>query len=89
MDGNGVVETLRKLDFNQCLADPCVLRRRVDWVVVLMIATHVDDALIAEKNTDIDWLPEALLKVFQTNPGDNLAWHTARVHKRDKVGGTL
>ncbi|CAM9779286.1 unnamed protein product [Choristocarpus tenellus] len=53
---NLLVHVLEKCGFEQCRADPCVLRYVRDGVVCAVIAPHVDDLLVAGKIDVLIWV---------------------------------
>ena len=57
------VEELRKLGFEQCPADPCMLRHKERGIILLL---YVDDIPIAAKSKDqIQWFKNEFQKIFK------------------------
>ena len=50
----------------QCKADPCIFRKTVDGVVVMIVGVYVDDLLIGGSEDDCDSLLASLNKTFPT-----------------------
>ncbi|CAM9844331.1 unnamed protein product [Choristocarpus tenellus] len=46
---NPLVHVLEQCGFEQCRADPCVLRYVRDGIICAVITPHIDDILIAGK----------------------------------------
>ncbi|CAM9554324.1 unnamed protein product, partial [Choristocarpus tenellus] len=61
---NLLVHVLEKCDFEQCKADPCVLRYIRDGVVCAVIAPHVDDLLVAGKIDVLIWVRSRIQEQF-------------------------
>ncbi|CAB1105704.1 unnamed protein product [Ectocarpus sp. CCAP 1310/34] len=81
--------TLVENGFEQCKADPCVFRKMVDEVVVMIIVIYVDDILVAGSDEDCEELLASLNKKFPTtNPGE-CQWLDGCAIVRDVEAGTL
>ncbi|CAB1108043.1 unnamed protein product [Ectocarpus sp. CCAP 1310/34] len=52
--GYHAADTLVENGFEQCKADPCVFRKMVDEVVVMIIVIYVDDILVAGSDEDCE-----------------------------------
>jgi hypothetical protein len=45
---------LRDMEFQQCQTDPCIfVKRNVEGIIVMMLATHVDDTLVSGRKEEI------------------------------------
>ena len=53
--------------FEQCKADPCIFRKIVDGVVVMIVGVYVDDLLVGRSEEDYESLLVSLNKKFPTN----------------------
>ncbi|CAB1100493.1 unnamed protein product [Ectocarpus sp. CCAP 1310/34] len=60
--GYHAADTLVENGFEQCKADPCVFRKMVDEVVVMIIVIYVDDILVAGSDEDCEELLSSLNK---------------------------
>ncbi|CAB1104429.1 unnamed protein product [Ectocarpus sp. CCAP 1310/34] len=64
--GYHAADTLVENGFEQCKADPCVFRKMVDEVVVMIIVVYLDDILVAGSDEDCKGLLASLNKKFPT-----------------------
>ncbi|CAB1107951.1 unnamed protein product [Ectocarpus sp. CCAP 1310/34] len=64
--GYHAADTVVENGFEQCKADPCVFRKMVDEVVVMIIVIYVDDTLVAGSDEDCEELLASLNKKFPT-----------------------
>ena len=53
--------------FEQCKADPCIFRKVVDGVAVMIVGVYVDDLLVGGSEEDCESLIGSLNKKFPTN----------------------
>ena len=74
---------VRYLDMEQCKADPCVFRRIVDGVVVLILVVHVDDILVGGKKDACDELHSILNQKFPTTNLGEVHWYMGCAVERD------
>ncbi|CAM9895183.1 unnamed protein product [Ascophyllum nodosum] len=79
---------VEKVEVEQCKADPCVFRLRIDGETVMILCVHVDDIIVGGESEVCDALYASLLKEFQTTQG-NLSWYLGCAFERDKAGGVL
>ena len=63
---NLLVMKLVNHGMEQCKADPCVFRKIVNGVVVLVLAVHVDDMAVAGPRDEVDKLLVTLNEDFTT-----------------------
>ncbi|CAB1103407.1 unnamed protein product [Ectocarpus sp. CCAP 1310/34] len=64
--GYHVADTLVENGFEQCKADPCVFRKMVNKVVVMISMIYVDDILVAGSDEDREELLASLNNKFPT-----------------------
>ena len=85
MGASGVicVDTLIADGFEQCKADPCIFRKVVDGVVVLIVGIYVDDVLIRGSEEDCESLLASLKVKFPTNNLRECPWYDGCGIKRD------
>ena len=50
--------------FKACRADPCILYKRVDGVLKIVMSIHVDDSLCAGRKSDLDELYAKVRKKY-------------------------
>ena len=79
---------VEKIGMEQCKADPCVFRLRIDGETTMILCVHVDDVIVAGESEVCDALYASLLQEFQTTQG-NLSWYLGCAFERDKAGGVL
>ena len=77
-----------KVWVEQCNADPCVFRLRIDGETSMILDVHVDDIIVAGESEVCDALYASLLQELQTTQG-NLSWYLGCAFERDKAGGVL
>ena len=65
--GHLCADTLRAGGFEQCKADPCIFRKVVNGVVVMIVGVYVNDLLIGGSEEDYESLLTSLNKTFPTN----------------------
>ena len=78
---------VEKVGMEQCKADQCVFRLRVDGETTMVLCVHVDD-IVVERESEVCDALYALLQEFQITQG-NLSWYLACAFERDKAGGVL
>ena len=64
--------------FEQCKADPCIFRKIVDGVVVMIVGVYLDNLLIGWSEEDCESLLASLNKTFPTNNLIRWMWHRKR-----------
>ena len=55
---------LKRLGFQQCLADPCVFRLRDGKDIKMVVGVHVDDTILVSSEKDSFWSQEKLSDFF-------------------------
>ena len=65
--GHLCADTLIEDGFEQCKADPCVFRKIVDGVVVMIVGVYVDDLLVGGSEKYCESLLVSINKKFPTN----------------------
>ena len=70
----------------QCKADPCVFRKIVNGVVVLVLAVHVDDMAVAGPRDEVDKLLVTINEDFTVDLG-GLTFFTGCAVIRDTKNG--
>ena len=75
--------------FEQCKADPCIFRKIVDGVVVMIAGVYVDDLLIGGSEEDCESLLASLNKNFPTNNLGECTWYDGCGIKIDVELGTI
>ena len=65
--GHLCANTLIEDGFEQCKVDPCIFRKIVDGVVVMIVGVCVDDLLVEGSEEDCESLLVSLNKKFLTN----------------------
>ena len=68
-------DTLIMEGFAQCKADPCISRKIIDEVVVMIIDVYVDDLLVGRSQEDRESLLLSLNKKFPTNDLGECTWY--------------
>ena len=61
--------------FEQRKADPCILRKVVDGVVVMIVGVYADDMLIGGSEEDCESLLASLNETFPTNNLGECTWY--------------
>ena len=79
---------VEKIGMEQCEADPCVFRLRIDGETTMILCVHVDDIIVAGEFEVCDALYASLLQEFQTTQG-NISWYLGCAFEHDKAGGVL
>ncbi|CAB1096632.1 unnamed protein product [Ectocarpus sp. CCAP 1310/34] len=87
--GYHAADTLVENGFEQCKADPCVFRKMVDEVVVMIIVIYVDDILVAGSDEDCEELLASLNKKFPTRNVGECEWFDGCAIERDVEAGNL
>ena len=64
--GHSCADTLIADGFEQCKADPCIFRKVVDGVVVMIVGVYVDDLLVGGSEEDCESLLASLNRTFPT-----------------------
>ncbi|CAM9922582.1 unnamed protein product, partial [Choristocarpus tenellus] len=72
---NLLVQVLGRCGFEQCRADPCVLRYVGDGVVYAVIAPHVDDILVAGINDVLIWVHSRIEGQFSIEDFGDLEYY--------------
>ena len=62
--GHLCADTLIADEFKQCKADPCIFRKIVDGVVLMLVGVYVDDLLIGGPEEDCESLLASLNKTI-------------------------
>ena len=73
--GHLCADTLIEDGFEQCKADPCIFRKIVDGVVVMIVGVYVDDLLVGGSEKDCESLLVSLNKKFPTNDLGECTWY--------------
>ena len=79
---------VEKVGMEQCKADSCVFRLRIDGETTMILSVHVDDIIVAGESEVCDVLYASLLQEFQTTQG-NLSWYIGCASERDRAGRVL
>ncbi|CAB1120751.1 unnamed protein product [Ectocarpus sp. CCAP 1310/34] len=87
--GYHAADTLVENGFEPCKADPCVFRKMVDGVVVMIVVIYVDDILVAGSDEDCEELLASLNKKFPTKNLGECEWFDGCAIERDFEAGTL
>ena len=61
--------------FEQCKADPCIFRKIVDEIVVMIIDVYVDDLLEGRSQEDCESLLLSLNYEFSMNDLEECTWY--------------
>ena len=75
--------------FEQSKADPCIFRKVVDGVVVMIVFVYVDDLLIGGSEEDCESLLTSLNNKFPTNNLGECTWYDGCDIERDVELGTI
>lgn len=86
---NLLVGKLVKHGMEQCKADPCVFRKIVKGVVVLVLAVHVDDMALAGPKDEVEKLLVTLNEDFTTVDLGELTFFTGCAVFQDTEDGIL
>ena len=81
--GHLCADTLKADGFEQCKADPCIFRKVVDGVVVMIVGVYVDDLLVGRSEEDCGSLLASLNKEFPTNDLGECTWYDGCGIERD------
>ena len=84
-----LASTLKRFGFEQCLADPCVMRLMMCGEVAAMVVMHVDDILFGGARSVSEEVVAALNDVFPTKHLGEVAWYMGSEYRRDRTAGTL
>ena len=60
------VVLVKKVEMEQCKADPCVFRLRKYGETIMVMCVHVDDIIVGGESEVSDALYASLLQEFQT-----------------------
>ena len=82
-------DTLIADGFEQCKAEPCIFRKVVDGVVVMIVGVYVDDLSIGGSEEDCEPLLASQNKTFPTNNLGKCTWYDRRGIERDVELGTI
>ena len=75
--------------FEQCKADPCIFRKVVDGVVVMIVGVHVDNLLVAGWEEGCESLLASFNKKFPTNDLGECTWYDGCGIERDVELGII
>ena len=84
-----LASTLKRFGFEQCLADPCVMRLMMCGEVAAMVVMHVGDILFGGARSVSEEVVAALSDVSPTKHLGELAWYMGSEYRRDRTAGTL
>ena len=87
--GHLCADTLIADGFEQCKADPCIFRKAVDRVVVMIASVHVDDMLTGGSEEKCESLLASLNKIFPTSNLRECTWYDGCGIERDVELGTI
>ena len=87
--GHLCADTLIADCFEQCKADPCILRKIVDGVVVMIMGVYVDDILVEGSQEDCESLLLSLTKKVPTNDLGECTWYDGSGIERNAELGTI
>ena len=87
--GHLCADTLIADGFEQGKADPCIFRKVVDGVVVMIVGVYVDDLLVGGSEEDCESLLASLNKKFPTNDLGERTWYDGCGIERDVELGTI
>ena len=87
--GNFCADTLIEDGFEQCKADPCVFRKKVDKVVVVNVGVYVDDPLVGGSEEDCESLLVSLNMKVPTNDLGECTWYDGCGIERNVKLGTI
>ena len=87
--GHLCADTLIADGFEQCKADPCIFRKVVDGVVVIIFGVYVDDLLVRGSEEDCESLLASLNKKFPTNDLGECTWYDGCGIERDVELGAI
>ena len=87
--GHLCADTLIADGFEQCKADPCIFRKIVAGVVVMILGVYVDDLLVGGSKEDCKSLLSSLNEKFPTNDLGECTWYDGCGIERDVELGTL
>lgn len=79
---------LKESGFEQCPADPCVMRMMLGNELVASIVMHVDDLLIEDTMNMSDVVVNSMGEVFPTKLLGELAWYMGSEVCRNLEEGT-
>ena len=82
-------DTLIENGFEQCRADPCIFRKIVDGVVVMIVGVYVDDLLVGGSKEDCDSLLKSLNQKFPTKDLGECTWYDGCGIERDLSAGKI
>ena len=87
--GHLCADTLIADGFEQCKADPCIFRKVVDGVVVMIVGVYVDDLLIGGSEEECESLLASLNKRFPASNLGECTWYDGCGIERDVELGTI
>ena len=87
--GHLCANTLIADGFEQSKADPCIFRKVIDGVVVMIVGVYVDDLLVGGSEEDCESLLASLNKKFPTNDLGECTWYDGCGIERDVELGTI
>ena len=87
--GHLSADTLIADGFQQYQADPCIPRKIVDVVVVMIIGVYVDGLLVGGSQEDCDSKLLSLNKKFPTNDLEECTWYDGCGIERNAELGTI
>ena len=87
--GHLCADTLIEDGFEQCKADPCIFRKIVGRVVVMIVGAYVDDLLVGKSEEDCESLLVSLNKKFPTNDLGECTWYDGRGTERNVELSTI
>ena len=82
-------DTLVENGFEQCRADPCIFRKIVDGVVVLIVGVYADDLQVGGSEEECDLLLASLNKKSPANDLGECTWYDGCCIERDEELGTI
>ena len=87
--GNLLASSLKKLNFERCLVDPCIYRLMNGDRVRVIVGVHVDDMIVVASNEDCLKLQKKLSKFFPVKHLGVLTWYMGCSFERNGLNGTL
>ena len=85
--GHSCADTLIADGFEQYKADPCIFRKVVEGVVVMIVGVYVDDLLVGGSEEDCESLLASLNKKFPSNDlGQCTCYHGCGVETDVELG---
>ncbi|CAN0042859.1 unnamed protein product [Choristocarpus tenellus] len=84
-----LVQVLKQCGFEQCRADPCLLRYVRDGVVCGVIALNIGDLLVAGINDVLIWVHSTSKEQFSIEDFDDLEYYIGCEISRDRIAHTV